>query len=327
LYINVQDDPFYCINIIKAIVEVSGILKNSGKYSLIISIVILLILTSIPVVSAQGIIELILSDSLNTLPGDLEQIGEITSLTFDLDGSIYFIENNGKRLIHADINGKYLTQTGGFGFGDESYRKPADITLVGFEVWVPDPIGRRIVRFDRRLVPLGPLSRTLGHDVQLPFNRPISVAQAATGEIVVIEADRQEALRMNSSGRLLNTFGGYGETDKILVSPQRIEISRDGKIAISDNGSKAIHFYDKFGSERFVLALDREPAGLAWYKNYIFVSTETGVLLFSEKGALVGKWPNEKFGGKVNDLAVYRNRLAVAAGNTIYIYRIVQGTD
>ncbi|MDP8205454.1 MAG: hypothetical protein P9L92_02220 [Candidatus Electryonea clarkiae] len=274
---------------------------------------------------AEEKIELVLVDTLHGLPSDLGQFGPVTALVFDPDGSLYALEETGRRIIHVSNDGRYLAQAGGFGFGEGAFHKPADITMVGFEIWVSDVLGGRIVRFDRYFAPLGIFGKTLNEDDYLPFDRPVSVAHSLSGDIIVIESDRNEALLIDDEGRLIDRFAEYGESEFGLISPSRAEISSSGIIAIADEGRGAVLLFDRFGSPRGIRPYplpDKGPLGITWQDNNLWMCGVEGVAVFTPDNKSK-VWSKETFPAPVLDIAAQGDRLAVAIGNSVKIYRVV----
>ncbi len=253
------------------------------------------------------------------------------AVTFDLEGKLYLLEESGQRLIELDPRGRYLRETGGFGYGAGTFRGATDIVQAGFELWVADPFAGRIVRFDRWLAPLDAITGADGGGGEdaFAFDRPVSVARAASGDLVVLERDRQEALLLDLEGRLIDRIGEYGDTGGGLVAPRRVEIAGDGRIAIADPGRRETVLFDRFGSflRRLPWTLPgRGPLGLAWSDGRLWVCGEGGLAVYGAESAPRQLWPASLFGGPPEDVAAAPGRIAVAAGSTLRLFHVT-GTD
>jgi len=277
---------------------------------------------------------------------DSERAGNIIAVTISPDGSLYFLEDGANTLVCLSSNGSFIGKTGGFGFGEDSFHKPTDLTFVGLELWVSDPLGGRIIRFDRRLAPLDVLSETgidrinrIKRDNEnYTFERPVSLAQAENGDLVILEQDRQEVLMLDASGRLLRTIGQYGEVPQPLVSPNRLEISEKGVIAITDPGNRSIFLFDRFGSflqqilykdiqdkqDNRTLLAGESLSGVDWRGDELWVCGAWGLARLDNRLQLIQIWSNDFFPGGVQDLAIDRDRLVVASGKSLMVYRIVE---
>ena len=302
----------------------NGVLPVSRPFPLLLFLALL----AVPIMGlGEGAVELSDLGGLNGVPDNGAANGVVIAVAFDPDGSFFVLESAGGRLIHAARDGKFLQQTGGFGFGDDSFNNPGDAALIGFEIWVTDPVARGIVRFDRRFVSLGALRGVedpLTGD-SLQFDRPVSVARAKNGDIIVLERDRQEILLLSLRGQLVDRFGGFGETNKGMVSPRKVRVAADGTIAVADPGREVVMLFNRFGSPRGYFPIPwggGGPNGLAWEGTRLWVAGDEGLALLDERGKVLQTWPAERFGGRVNDVAVDGDLLAIAVNDTVKLFRI-----
>ncbi len=293
------------------------------KRRLLHAVQILLILGLFSTVLAEYPLELVFQKSSDEQL-KIGHVGPIKAITFDPDGSLYILEESKSRIIHLDTDLKYISHAGGFGFGEGSFRDPSDIVMVGFELWVCDPLGGRIIRFDRHFAPLGAFGGTLDEEDDFPFERPVSLTKTSNGDIALIEGDLQEVLLLDINGRLIERVG-YGKTNIQLVSPVRIVSGRMGQIAIVDEDRDDIIMLDIYGSFKGIQKSpfsDTPIKGLAFQDKKIWICGEEGIVVRTGGGETIGSWDQNFFGGPVNDIDVQDNILAVVVEKCVKTYRI-----
>ncbi|MBS1261271.1 MAG: hypothetical protein MAG453_00592 [Calditrichaeota bacterium] len=289
-------------------------------FPLIISAVIL------PGALAAQMIELDPLPELRGTPPSPE-VGRVIAVDFHPEGGVVLLENANLRLLQYDRAGRFVTEAGGFGFEQGGLRGAKDITAAGFEIWIADPFAGFIARYDAWLAPLDPWTGARQRGSEVPFERPVSVARAGSGDVVVLESDRAEALLIDPQGRLVERIGAFGELPEGFIEPRRVEISRSGTIAVADPGRGAVHLFDRFGSPRGHRPWTgggEGPTSIAWMGDSLWVGGAGRVVLLDERGRTVLSLARDSAGGPVRDLACDGSRLAVAAGSTVRRFRIVR---
>ncbi|MBD3165927.1 hypothetical protein GF324_04975 [bacterium] len=240
------------------------------------------------------------------------------AVTFGHDGSTYLLDDERQRVIQVDEEGRYRGQAGGFGFGSDAFRQATDLATGAFELWISDMQGGRIVRFDPWLAPLDPFSGSPEDDVEL--QRPVSTARLPNGDVLVLEQDLLEILRLDSEGRMMERIARRGDVPGGLVRPTRIEASSDGRIAVVDPGRREIVLLDRFGTftgRRVWPFEDGGPTGAAWSDSLLWVCGEGGVAVWGEREQPLQTWPSGRFDGAVRDLDRQGNRLVTVGGSRV----------
>ncbi len=288
--------------------------------------VILLILFALPASGFAQAIELLPLPLISGIPAS-PNVGTIIAVDFHPKGGYVLIESTNQRLLHFDNKGVFVDEAGGFGFGEGSFRGATDITQAGFEIWISDPLAGQIIRYDLWLAPLEPWTGTLERGVEAQFLRPVSVARAASGDVVVIEQDRAELLLLDPEGRLVERVGSFGEMNRRLVDPVRVEISPSGIIAIADPGQQAVFLFDRFGNPRGYRPWNDAgygPTSIAWLGELMFVAGPERLRLLNPRGQIIHEWDSALFGGPIHDLACDDETLLIAVGSTVLRFRVDQ---
>ena len=278
--------------------------------------------------SAQQQVRLLPGPLVSLTETSLEQPGMVAAVAWSPWGELYALETPGQRILRFDSNLKLVETAGGFGFEDGSTRGASDLSVAGFEIWVADPPAGRIVRYDRWSAALAPFSTGEDGSSSFSFERPSSVAQAPSGDIALIEKDRQELLLLDPEGRLLERVAGFGQSDHGLRDPTHVEIGADGRIAICDPGRGMLLLLDRFGSLLHEIPWPLEgsgPATVAFYGKQVLMGGASGVVLLSAKGDILMRWGHETTGGPVTDLTIQGSLVALASGSTIRLFTIEEG--
>ncbi|MCB2201106.1 hypothetical protein KQI63_17035 [bacterium] len=293
-------------------------------------LLIMLILLAAPfgVVLAQKTIRLVPGPHLNLAETTLDQPGALAAIAWSPWGDLIALEVPGQRILRLDDRLTLLETTGGFGFGDGSTRGASDLTIAGFEIWISDPPAGRIVRYDRWLAALTPF--TTGEDGSSSFSleRPVSIAQAPSGDLALIEQDRQELVLLDPEGRLLERVAGFGESDRGLNEPSRVEFSPSGQIAVCDPGKRVLLLLDRFGSLLKEIPWPMEGAGpssVAFHGTSIILAGDAGLVLLDKKGDELMRWGGETIALPITDLAIHGNKLVVASDQVMRLYTIESG--
>lgn len=299
--------------------------KTTFRRGFALVLVVGLLAASAPVLQAGDNVRLLPGPQLNLAGTTLEQPGNISAIAWSPWGDLVALEVPGQRILRLDDRLNLLETTGGFGFDEGSTRGASDLTVAGFEIWISDPQAGRVVRYDRWLAALTPFASYEEGSANASFERPVSSAQAPSGDLVLIEKDRLELLLLDPEGRLLERVAGFGESDRGLRNPSRVEIAPDGTIAVCDPGGNVLLLLDRFGSLLKELPWPMDGAGpltVAFHGSSILMGGDKGVVLVNKQGKELMRWGSETMGGPVGDLTVYGDKLVVASGQTIRLFTV-----
>lgn len=182
-------------------------------------------------------------------------------------GECYVIEGATNKILRMDLEGKILTNIGGFGVQREGFDSPRDLAADQMNVYIADRGNQRISHFDRFLNFVALLQNRPDASVQASETsgslssqvwRPISVSVSPQGDLFLIDEAQQQALRINPfafastqqqrQNPIQFIFGGFNSGAGRLIEPNRLQATKSGKIFVSDEGARCLFVYDLFGN-------------------------------------------------------------------------------
>src|SRR5258706_7627947 len=165
----------------------------------------------------------------------------------DPQGNVYVIDAGTSKLVKLSKNWKVLESVGGYGWTDQEFDHPGDVSAPnGLDVYVADYGNHRIQRFDRDLSLLSSFSTREDADASVRFGYPQGVAQSRFGSIFITDGENRRILKVNTSGSVEQEFGDLGGGEGRLASPSRIRIGGDDRLFVQD--SNRIVVFDIFGN-------------------------------------------------------------------------------
>ncbi len=245
----------------------------------------------------------------------------IESVSFAPDGTLFALESHSRTIIHADTTGKILSFGGGYGSGQSTFQEPSDILVNGFDLMVSDRSEGKIQIFDLRLNPQGELSSS-GE-----YERPISLGRMINGDILVLDEDRLELIRIGATTGEAHSLIEYGELPQPFIQPVKLQISDSGEIILGDRGNGSIYHFDEYGSLFHTINREGEDQtinGLAWYEGRILIASENGLILISTLGEVHGSWSTEELGTNPLDVGVFHKTIAVSGIDGIFFFRLAE---
>lgn len=274
----------------------------------------------------EPVLSIKLDSRFEVLPASKNKQVRISAIVRDPDDSFFLLDSHSSEILHYSSQGKILSRAGGFGFGEASMRAPSDMAMIGFELWIADPPLGRISRFDRRLAALAPYTGKSANSFGSFFDRPVSIASAPRGDVVLIDEESQEALFVDSKGILVDRFAEYGKQAGGLQNPVKTRVSSTGTVAVLDASKNSVLLYDSFGSfEREIKPHHvTDMTAIAWFKSKLVLAGDNGIEVQSRKGAILCAWPLDLFEKTPVAICVYGTRLAVSIGSEILIFTIQQ---
>ncbi len=243
------------------------------------------------------------------------------ALSVSLYGDIFIVDPEQHLLIRLDPNGAYVNHTGGFGWNDQQLDTPKDVsTYDGLNIYVADYQNQRIQRYNRNLQYISSTGQAsgnrLGMDSKISqgtdVGYPAALAISPLGDMFCVDQEKNQVIRISSTGLRGLTFGGFESGRGQLNSPSRIRVTKD-RVYILDQSR--IVMYDYFGNYLSELShsLVRRPGDLfvdRYERIYIAESSSRVVLIFRPNGQLIAQISDFDFSIPAG-LAVAGNRLYV----------------
>lgn len=249
----------------------------------------------------------------------------LCAVTFAADGTVLMLDQTAQRILAYSPESGVAGEAGGFGFDDQSLRGCRDIAAVGFELWVPDPVAGRIVRFDRRLSALIPLGNSLDDDASVTFERPVSVTQLPNGDLMLLEEDRKELVLLDHTGRFLERLRLRETISASLQSPSRLEAGPDGNVALIAPETSTLVLFDAYGTlkRNYYPEYDSPLVGIAWSERKLLAATEHGLYIMKPKQKLrIGVEALTALDKPIRDIAVSGKTLALITSKHLYFFEI-----
>lgn len=215
-----------------------------------------------------------------------ERMVRFSSLTVSQFGDFYLIESKGHEIYRLNPTGQILNISGGFGWEEERFDTPLDITMAsGLDLLVADYNNHRIVRFDRELNYLTSYPDP-NSDIELSF--PRSVAMTNLGEIFILSDENAEIIRLSVSQNSVLKFGGIEYGAYALTNPLLIRINQSGIIHVIEENGRILQF-DRFGTpiKRLRVPIEAEIRDMA-------VAGDDIILLVFNKEPIVMQYSAKK---------------------------------
>jgi peptidylamidoglycolate lyase len=172
------------------------------------------------------------------VPGDdSAHFNRPTDVAVAPDGSFYVSDGyRNSRIIRYSKEGRYLFSWGRRGSGPGEFNVPHGIARDAMgRVYVADRGNARMQVFDSA-------GRFLAEWKGPELGRPWAVRVGAAGDLYVADGgdmpaappDRARILRLTREGRLVESFGGFGNYDGQFVWPHALAVAKDGAVYVGD---------------------------------------------------------------------------------------------
>ncbi len=256
------------------------------------------------------------------------------AVSVDPNGNIYIADTGNNRIQKLDRNGRVLATIGGFGWGQDQFQRPLDVWAGnGLDVFVADYQNRRIVRLDRNLHWIEAYEFRREGDEKLSLGFPRALAISIHGDLFVVDGENYRVLKLNTLRVPERQFGDFDWGEGNLLDPQKICISAQERIYISDRQRAAILVYDYFGNYLHDIGSGtlKSPAGVALDAQgrlYVGDASRHEVMVFDRQGRLIARFgsPGDKLGAfaGISDVALHRDLLLVceAENHRVQIFQI-----
>ncbi len=243
----------------------------------------------------------------------LEQRQTFESIAIDLNGNIYLADIGMHRIVLVNEQGQIVKQAGGFGWGEEQFNKPAGICAVnGLDVFIADRNNHRIHRYDRHLnfIQFIPSDKN-AFNTNL-FGFPSDAAMTNLNELIILDYENNRAVKLNREFEVSAILGDREPGAGRLKNPDRLHVSQNDKIFITEQKTSRIIVYDQFGNFLYEIRHPdlKETGGFTWFppgfllicdieQNKVFIINDKGsasaVLLLPEKRYIDAAYFQDRF--------------------------------
>lgn len=166
-------------------------------------------------------------------------------MTVDPAGVVYVVDAATSQCLKLSESGEVTAQCGGYGWSDQSFDHPSDITAPnGLDVYVADYGNHRIQRYDRNLNFISSFSAT-DADGRRIFGYPRGVACSDDGALFIIDGENQRIVKVTSGNTVDRIFGDATSGPGRLKNPARIRVDSRKRVYVLDEGKIVV--YDAFG--------------------------------------------------------------------------------
>ncbi|MDH7605084.1 MAG: NHL repeat-containing protein [Melioribacter sp.] len=254
------------------------------------------------------------------------EIGSFNSayaFSINPSGFIYVSDAAENEIIKLDTLGNTLKTFGGYGFDNNSFDLPIDITATTLNVYVADKFNDRIQIFDKDLNYISSLSANSIENDFYKFRYPIGTGISSQGDIFLIDSDNSRILKFTSAGKFLAEIGSRESGDFALQNPRALAII-DNKILVIDNNFLLI--YDLFGNNISKFKFQEQLININ--------STFSGIILCSQKIIYFSLSKNnlqtlefKNFDPQIEDIItdclIFNQKLYLLTPKKILIYKII----
>ncbi len=172
------------------------------------------------------------------VPGeDSSHFNRPTDVAVAPDGSFYVSDGyRNSRVVRFAKDGRYLFSWGRRGSGPGEFHEPHGIALdAAGRVYVADRRNARVQVFDSA-------GRFVAEWKGPDLGRPWAVRVGNNGDVHVVDGgdqpaappDRARVLTLTRQGRIIDSFGSFGNYDGQFVWPHAIAVAADGAIYVGD---------------------------------------------------------------------------------------------
>ena len=182
--------------------------------------------------------KLLLTLGADRVPGDDKtHFNKPTDIVVARDGSLYVSDGYvNSRVVKFSPEGKFQLQWGSKGSKPGEFEVPHGIALdAQGRVYVADRSNARVQVFDGG-------GKFLAEWKGLHLGRPWAVTVAPDGTVFVVDGgdlresgtDHAKVIQLTTDGRVLGSFGTFGQYDGQLTWPHDVAVARDGSVYVGD---------------------------------------------------------------------------------------------
>ncbi len=257
----------------------------------------------------------------------LGKIGDFESATaffITPTGFIFISDAERNEIAKYDTSGRKITSIGGYGWNESSFDEPVDIFATTLDVYVTDKNNHRIQIFDKDLNYLSSFSSQRYESTEYEFAFPISCATSNQGDLFILDSDNSRLLKFNLTGDFLTDIGGIDAGEYTLDNPNKLAISSDSKIYISD--SNRIIVFDLFGTGllKFKTPLDNPNINITF--DYLSANDKTKIRIINLKNPskviIEFSAQNHELEEEIIEASLFDNKLFILTGQSIVKFKL-----
>ncbi|MCH7761150.1 NHL repeat-containing protein [candidate division TA06 bacterium] len=215
-----------------------------------------------------------------------------SGIVMDLEGFLYVSDTGNNRIQKFTGDGKYVTEFGAFGQGEDRLAYPSALATNGISLFVADERNERVVQYNRYGNFSGTLLSSDGRGDPAPTKKgigrifPMGIAISKGNEVFVTDREGDRVIVLDLSGRVRRIFGKAGGRLGDLLDPVGIALDEEGQVYVSDTGNGRVQVFDLFGGPISILTTGlSQPQGIAidrW--GNLFVADLNEIKIFDRWG-------------------------------------------
>jgi DNA-binding beta-propeller fold protein YncE len=157
------------------------------------------------------------------------------------DGNLYVADTERHQVVVFDPDGRYRGD-----YGDGKTLKPADVLVVGNELYVVDIAAHDVKVYD---LASRALLRSIGERGKDPgkFNYPCAIVRGADGALYVCDSMNFRVQKVEPDGAPVMHLGQAGRTPGTLSRPRGLAVDRDGLIHVADARMGIVQIFNQEG--------------------------------------------------------------------------------
>jgi tripartite motif-containing protein 71 len=175
------------------------------------------------------------------------------SIAVDGAGNLYVADDNGgniftsDRIQKFDNSGNYLTQWGGYGYGNGQFYVIAAVAAgISGNVYVSDFGSERIQKFDGDGGYVTQWGNSGSGNGQ--FNNPYGLALDILGNVYVADYYNHRVQKFDSNGNYVTQWGGLGAGNGKFNGPIGVAVDGSNNVYVTDRGNNRVQVFDGDGN-------------------------------------------------------------------------------
>lgn len=198
-----------------------------------------------------------------------------SSFIINPSGIIYITDGAANEVYSYDTTGTFLKETGGYGWEEDTFDDPVDISASSLNVYVCDKNNHRIQRYDKDLNYISQLSTRNENNFDMQFGYPLSCTASPQGDLYILDSENKRILKFDVFGKFVQNFGGYDTGEFALQDPVKLAVSPVGYVYVLDNSGFII--FDQYGNGIAKLDLDESIINFNIIFNHLTFNSEAAV--------------------------------------------------